>query len=184
MPCHQVVPSRCTHLAGFGTILRSTLKHHCLNKKSMMNTSKKGILGHLALHINISARVGWGLSVWRMYFSKYFCTELDMLLFCFLWVVSVQIVIDLFSIYPFVLLRSYCDSLGYHALSAADFGKIMKNVFPTMKARRLGMRGKSKYPSLFVTFCNNPTLPFSSPPKQTHIHVPVPELCVLKHLLL
>ncbi|XP_055060935.2 DNA-binding protein RFX7 [Misgurnus anguillicaudatus] len=41
--------------------------------------------------------------------------------------------------------KSYCDSLGYHALSAADFGKIMKNVFPNMKARRLGMRGKSKY---------------------------------------
>lgn len=42
--------------------------------------------------------------------------------------------------------RSYCDNLGYHPLSAADFGKIMKNVFPNMKARRLGMRGKSKYP--------------------------------------
>ncbi|XP_052322998.1 uncharacterized protein LOC118377898 [Oncorhynchus keta] len=41
--------------------------------------------------------------------------------------------------------RSYCDSLAYHPLSAADFGKIMKNVFPNMKARRLGMRGKSKY---------------------------------------
>lgn len=25
---------------------------------------------------------------------------------------------------------------------------MMKNVFPNMKARRLGMRGKSKYPSL------------------------------------
>ncbi|KAG1943081.1 DNA-binding protein RFX5 [Pimephales promelas] len=48
--------------------------------------------------------------------------------------------------------KSYCDSLGYHALSAADFGKIMKNVFPTMKARRLGMRGKSKYPSIEL-FC-------------------------------
>lgn len=42
--------------------------------------------------------------------------------------------------------RSYCDNLGYSPLSAADFGKIMKNVFPNMKARRLGMRGKSKYP--------------------------------------
>ncbi|KAL0155565.1 hypothetical protein M9458_049828, partial [Cirrhinus mrigala] len=42
--------------------------------------------------------------------------------------------------------KSYCDNLGYHPLSAADFGKIMKNVFPNMKARRLGMRGKSKYP--------------------------------------
>ncbi|CAI9176894.1 unnamed protein product [Rangifer tarandus platyrhynchus] len=42
--------------------------------------------------------------------------------------------------------KSYCDNLGYHPLSAADFGKIMKNVFPNMKARRLGTRGKSKYP--------------------------------------
>ncbi|XP_053573482.1 DNA-binding protein RFX7 [Bombina bombina] len=41
--------------------------------------------------------------------------------------------------------KSYCDNLGYHPLSAADFGKIMKNVFPNMKARRLGTRGKSKY---------------------------------------
>ncbi|XP_038872910.1 DNA-binding protein RFX7-like [Salvelinus namaycush] len=41
--------------------------------------------------------------------------------------------------------KSYCDSLAYHPLSAADFGKIMKHVFPNMKARRLGMRGKSKY---------------------------------------
>lgn len=52
--------------------------------------------------------------------------------------------------HPYWLLsscRSYCDNLGYNPLSAADFGKIMKNVFPNMKARRLGMRGKSKYPS-------------------------------------
>lgn len=44
--------------------------------------------------------------------------------------------------------RSFCDNLNYHPLSAADFGKMMKNVFPNMKARRLGMRGKSKYPWL------------------------------------
>uniref|UniRef100_A0A4W6BL83 Regulatory factor X7a n=1 Tax=Lates calcarifer TaxID=8187 RepID=A0A4W6BL83_LATCA len=42
--------------------------------------------------------------------------------------------------------KSFCDNLNYHPLSAADFGKMMKNVFPNMKARRLGMRGKSKYP--------------------------------------
>lgn len=47
---------------------------------------------------------------------------------------------------PSSCFRSYCDNLGYHPLSAADFGKIMKNVFPNMKARRLGTRGKSKYP--------------------------------------
>ncbi|NXY01157.1 RFX7 protein, partial [Pteruthius melanotis] len=64
--------------------------------------------------------------------------------------------------------KSYCDNLGYHPLSAADFGKIMKNVFPNMKARRLGTRGKSKYPLLerfSVTglrkkaFVHMPTLP-------------------------
>lgn len=48
----------------------------------------------------------------------------------------------------FMFYRSFCDNLNYHPLSAADFGKMMKNVFPNMKARRLGMRGKSKYPSL------------------------------------
>lgn len=31
----------------------------------------------------------------------------------------------------------------------------MKNVFPNMKARRLGMRGKSKYPSLEWFVANN-----------------------------
>ncbi|KAM9861184.1 DNA-binding protein RFX7-like [Aulostomus maculatus] len=41
--------------------------------------------------------------------------------------------------------KSFCDNLNYHPLSAADFGKMMKNVFPNMKARRLGMRGKRTY---------------------------------------
>ncbi|KAM9312740.1 DNA-binding protein RFX7 [Gastrophryne carolinensis] len=58
--------------------------------------------------------------------------------------------------------KSYCDNLGYHPLSAADFGKIMKNVFPNMKARRLGTRGKSKYPLLGLrkkAFVHMPSLP-------------------------
>lgn len=54
----------------------------------------------------------------------------------------------LIPIYFILSFRSFCDNLNYHPLSAADFGKMMKNVFPNMKARRLGMRGKSKYPSL------------------------------------
>lgn len=55
----------------------------------------------------------------------------------------------LLIIFYFVMsFRSFCDNLNYHPLSAADFGKMMKNVFPNMKARRLGMRGKSKYPWL------------------------------------
>lgn len=69
--------------------------------------------------------------------------------------ITLQKTCDLLSdSYSFVIIscgfssptRSYCDNLGYNPLSAADFGKIMKNVFPNMKARRLGMRGKSKYP--------------------------------------
>ncbi|TRY82041.1 hypothetical protein DNTS_006683 [Danionella cerebrum] len=58
--------------------------------------------------------------------------------------------------------KCYCDSLGYQALSPADFGKIMKNVFPNMKARRLGMRGKSKYCYSGLrkkTFVHMPSLP-------------------------
>ncbi|KAM4748995.1 DNA-binding protein RFX7 [Rhinophrynus dorsalis] len=66
--------------------------------------------------------------------------------------------------------KSYCDNLGYHPLSAADFGKIMKNVFPNMKARRLGTRGKSKYPLLcdlnYATYC------YSGLRKKAFVHMP------------
>lgn len=58
--------------------------------------------------------------------------------------------------------KSFCDNLNYHPLSAADFGKMMKNVFPNMKARRLGMRGKSKYCYSGLRkrpFVHNPSLP-------------------------
>ncbi|PIO30752.1 hypothetical protein AB205_0004100, partial [Aquarana catesbeiana] len=41
--------------------------------------------------------------------------------------------------------KSYCDNLGYHPLSAADFGKIMKNVFPNMKARLKGITQTSAF---------------------------------------
>ncbi|XP_029354276.1 DNA-binding protein RFX7-like [Echeneis naucrates] len=64
--------------------------------------------------------------------------------------------------------KSFCDNLNYHPLSAADFGKMMKNVFPNMKARRLGMRGKSKY-------C------YSGLRKRAFVHLPsLPTLDLLK----
>ncbi|XP_038556681.1 DNA-binding protein RFX7-like isoform X1 [Micropterus salmoides] len=64
--------------------------------------------------------------------------------------------------------KSFCDNLNYHPLSAADFGKMMKNVFPNMKARRLGMRGKSKY-------C------YSGLRKRPFVHMPsLPTLDLLK----
>ncbi|XP_071788821.1 uncharacterized protein [Asterias amurensis] len=41
--------------------------------------------------------------------------------------------------------RVYCESASRRVLSQADFGKIMKNVFPKVKPRRLGTRGNAKY---------------------------------------
>ncbi|NWT13822.1 RFX5 protein, partial [Vireo altiloquus] len=44
--------------------------------------------------------------------------------------------------------KRYCDNLGCRPLSTANFGKIIREIFPNIKARRLGGRGQSKYPSL------------------------------------
>lgn len=42
--------------------------------------------------------------------------------------------------------RAHCESVNaVRVLSAPDFGKIIKCVFPNVKARRLGTRGNSKY---------------------------------------
>ncbi|KGL86762.1 DNA-binding protein RFX5, partial [Charadrius vociferus] len=37
--------------------------------------------------------------------------------------------------------RRYCDNLCCRPLSAANFGKIIREIFPNIKARRLGGRG-------------------------------------------
>ncbi|KAM9368330.1 DNA-binding protein RFX5 [Phaethornis superciliosus] len=41
--------------------------------------------------------------------------------------------------------RRYCDNLCSRPLSTANFGKIIREIFPNIKARRLGGRGQSKY---------------------------------------
>ncbi|XP_078524537.1 DNA-binding protein RFX5 isoform X1 [Lissotriton helveticus] len=41
--------------------------------------------------------------------------------------------------------KRYCDKLCCNPLSAANFGKIIREIFPNIKARRLGGRGQSKY---------------------------------------
>ncbi|XP_071583410.1 DNA-binding protein RFX5 isoform X2 [Heliangelus exortis] len=41
--------------------------------------------------------------------------------------------------------RRYCDKLCSRPLSTANFGKIIREIFPNIKARRLGGRGQSKY---------------------------------------
>lgn len=41
--------------------------------------------------------------------------------------------------------RSYCGRVNIKPLSTADFGKVMKQVFPNIRPRRLGTRGNSRY---------------------------------------
>ncbi|XP_015278760.1 PREDICTED: DNA-binding protein RFX5 [Gekko japonicus] len=41
--------------------------------------------------------------------------------------------------------KRHCDNLCSRSLSAANFGKIIREIFPNIKARRLGGRGQSKY---------------------------------------
>ncbi|XP_069734749.1 DNA-binding protein RFX5 isoform X2 [Phaenicophaeus curvirostris] len=41
--------------------------------------------------------------------------------------------------------KRYCDSLCCRPLSTSNFGKIIREIFPNIKARRLGGRGQSKY---------------------------------------
>ncbi|XP_041429760.1 DNA-binding protein RFX5 isoform X3 [Xenopus laevis] len=41
--------------------------------------------------------------------------------------------------------KRYCDNLHGRPLSVANFGKIIREIFPNIKARRLGGRGQSKY---------------------------------------
>ncbi|NWZ00191.1 RFX5 protein, partial [Loxia curvirostra] len=57
--------------------------------------------------------------------------------------------------------KRYCDNLGCRPLSTANFGKIIREIFPNIKARRLGGRGQSKYPSQpgIVTVVSLPPLP-------------------------
>ena len=40
---------------------------------------------------------------------------------------------------------AYCTRNNIKCLSTADFGKVMKQVFPNIRPRRLGMRGHSRY---------------------------------------
>ena len=41
--------------------------------------------------------------------------------------------------------RTYCHYNNMKLLSMADFGKVMKQVFPKVRPRRLGTRGHSRY---------------------------------------
>ena len=43
------------------------------------------------------------------------------------------------------IFREYCNHNQLKQLSTADFGKVMKQVFPQVRPRRLGTRGNSRY---------------------------------------
>ncbi|NXJ02599.1 RFX5 protein, partial [Psophia crepitans] len=58
--------------------------------------------------------------------------------------------------------KRYCDNLCCRPLSTANFGKIIREIFPNIKARRLGGRGQSQYPSVGIrrkTVVSLPPLP-------------------------
>ena len=45
----------------------------------------------------------------------------------------------------FLSCREYCNANALKPLSTADFGKVMKQVYPQVRPRRLGTRGNSRY---------------------------------------
>lgn len=45
----------------------------------------------------------------------------------------------------FYCVSAYCNRTNIKPLSTADFGKVMKQVFPNIRPRRLGTRGNSRY---------------------------------------
>lgn len=58
--------------------------------------------------------------------------------------------------------KRHCENLQHRPLSAANFGKIIRDIFPNIKARRLGGRGQSKYCYSGIrrkTVLNMPLLP-------------------------
>lgn len=59
-------------------------------------------------------------------------------------------------------IRSFCGKINIKPLSTADFGKVMKQVFPDIRPRRLGTRGHSRYCYAAMrkaTKLNSPHLP-------------------------
>jgi RFX DNA-binding domain len=49
------------------------------------------------------------------------------------------------NFYSFLPTSAYCTRCDIKPLSTADFGKVMKQVFPGIRPRRLGTRGNSRY---------------------------------------
>uniref|UniRef100_A0A8C5B6V7 RFX-type winged-helix domain-containing protein n=1 Tax=Gadus morhua TaxID=8049 RepID=A0A8C5B6V7_GADMO len=60
--------------------------------------------------------------------------------------------------------RRYCENLHQRALSAANFGKIIRDIFPNIKARRLGGRGHGIRRKTVLNMPLLPNLDLSSDP--------------------
>ncbi|XP_049782241.1 DNA-binding protein RFX7 [Schistocerca cancellata] len=68
---------------------------------------------------------------------------------------------------------AYCNSNMMKPLSTADFGKVMKQVFPHVRPRRLGTRGNSRYCYAGMrkrVKLETPLLPDVGEPKKTPVH--------------
>ncbi|MGH0150655.1 UNVERIFIED_CONTAM: hypothetical protein FKN15_033952 [Acipenser sinensis] len=63
--------------------------------------------------------------------------------------------------------KRYCDNLQYRALSAANFGKIIRDVFPNIKARRLGGRGHGIRRKTVLNMPLLPSLDLKNDPSST-----------------
>lgn len=53
--------------------------------------------------------------------------------------------ISFLRMYTIFLFSMYCIRNSMKPLSTADFGKVMKQVYPRVRPRRLGTRGNSRY---------------------------------------
>uniref|UniRef100_A0A8C5CPU5 RFX-type winged-helix domain-containing protein n=1 Tax=Gadus morhua TaxID=8049 RepID=A0A8C5CPU5_GADMO len=62
--------------------------------------------------------------------------------------------------------RRYCENLHQRALSAANFGKIIRDIFPNIKARRLGGRGHGIRRKTVLNMPLLPNLDLSSDPAE------------------
>ena len=63
----------------------------------------------------------------------------------FIWCFFIYIYFSKCIVLSLFFYREYCNANSLKPLSTADFGKVMKQVYPQVRPRRLGTRGNSRY---------------------------------------
>ena len=73
--------------------------------------------------------------------------------------------------------EDFCRSQGKVEINTAQFGKLVRCVFPSVQTRRLGKRGESKYHYLGIASVAGPySLPFGANQASVAQHTPLPPL--------